>query len=123
MSFGTCTYTTTYCACGEEIPCPEDANRCGSCCTPMCRNCLSALACPTCGIACCNDCIDICDHCGERLCPGCKEGGGLPKCAACGSTLCGYCADECAECGTDMCSECCGIGCEAHTTTSVKETA
>ncbi|WP_129898604.1 hypothetical protein [Bifidobacterium pseudolongum] len=42
------------------------------------------------------------------LCPTCKESGHLP---------------ECAKCGTPMCSECCGNGCEAHTTTTVKETA
>lgn len=102
----TCTYTpAVYCTCGEKIPWPERAGKCDNCDAPMCNGCVVKLACETCDTACCDECITICDHCGARLCPTCKESGHLP------------------ECGTPMCSECCGTGCEAHTTTSVKETA
>lgn len=121
----TCTHApTTYCACGERIYySPKNTAICEECGTPMCSHCVVTRACETCDTACYNECITLCGHCGARLCPTCKNGESLPECAKCGATLCGWCVDKCDECGTPMCSECCGNGCEAHTTTTVKETA
>lgn len=113
----------TYCECGAHLSCLEDEATCTECDAPMCGECAVSRICETCKEPCCDDCITICDHCGERLCPTCKESGDLPECAKCGIMLCSCCKDKCDECGTPMCSECCGNGCEAHTATSVKETA